>query len=222
MDGCMHARSRRDGDGPAPSEWSRRTLVRRVFARPRDRSSGQSMVEFAIVFPLFLLVALGLVEFAFVFNAVLATNFSTRTAALLAAEAGDMAGADCIVLQGIESEMGAPADKSRIVEVDVYRSDASGAPIGSLITRYTRTGSRSCTYADGSTITVPYTRQVDGYAEANRCNILAGCGSDPLHTVGVRVQYSHTWKTPLNNWLPGGSTGWVFLRQNAMRMEPIL
>jgi Flp pilus assembly protein TadG len=192
--------------------------------RRRPRSGGQTLVEFALVFPLFMLVMLGLIEFAFVFNAVLSTNFASRAAALLAAEAGDMLGADCIILQSVENEMGAPADRTRIVEVAIYHATSSGAVIGSEVTRYTRTGSRTCNYADGSSVTVPYTRVANGYPEGpSRCNVLAGCGDGyGLHTIGARVTYDHTWKTPINSWLPGGSTGWQFSRENSMRMEPIL
>jgi Flp pilus assembly protein TadG len=190
----------------------------------KDRSRGQTLAEFAIVFPLFVVIMLGLIEFAFVFNAVLSTNFASRAAALLAAEAGDLAGADCVILNSVEQEMGAPVDRGRITQVSIFHATTSGTQVGSEVTRYTRTGSRTCTYPDGSSLTVPYTRTSNGYPEgSSRCNILAGCGDGyGLHTIGVKVEYDHTWKTPLNNWLPGGSTGWAFARQNAMRMEPIL
>ena len=61
-------------------------------------SRGQSLVEFALVFPIFFTLLLGMIEFAFVFNAILAVNYAARDAALAAAEAGDRSGADCIIL----------------------------------------------------------------------------------------------------------------------------
>ena len=45
---------------------------------------GQSLVEFALVFPMFFILFLGVVEFAFAFNAILAVNFASRDAALCA------------------------------------------------------------------------------------------------------------------------------------------
>jgi Flp pilus assembly protein TadG len=203
---------------------ARRAAPIRLGRPPAADRRGQTLVEFALVIPLFLILSLAVVEFAFVFNAVLATNFSTRTAALLAAEAGSGVGADCVILQSVESEVGAPADRNRIVSVQIYWADTNGIQKGSNVTAYSRTGSTTCTYVDGSTVTVPYTRTVNGYAEADRCNILAGCpgGHTGLDTVGVRVQYSHLWKTPLHNFLPGSGTGFLFERSNAMRMEPIL
>jgi Flp pilus assembly protein TadG len=185
---------------------------------------GQTLVEFALVIPLFLVLSLAVVEFAFVFNAVLATNFATRTAALIAAEAGNAVGGDCVILDSVEDEFGAPTDRNRILTVQIYWSDTNGAQIGSNVTSYSRTGSTTCTYVDGSTLTVPYTRTTNGYAEADRCNVLAGCagGHAGLDMVGVRVQYSHLWRTPLHNFLPGSGTGFLFERSNAMRMEPVL
>ena len=56
------------------------------------------MVEFALVFPIFILLIVGLIEFAFAFNALLSVNFASRDAALLAAEAGEDSGSDCVVL----------------------------------------------------------------------------------------------------------------------------
>lgn len=200
------------------------------FHHRRDRSRGQALVEFALVFPLFMFVMLGLVEFAFVFNAVLATNFSSRTAALLAAEAGNQAGADCVILQSVDDEITAPADDSRVVSVDIYWSDTHGVQKGSARTTYARGGSTTCTYAGGVTVTVPYTRTTNAYPEAERCNMLDGCTgttagfshANGLDTVGVRVTYSHLWKTPLENFLRTGGSGFIIDRSNAMRMEPIL
>ena len=66
---------------------------------------------------------LGIVEFAFVFNALLSVNFASRNAALAAAEAGNAAGADCVILAGIEiGRRRAPARASSINSVDIYRA----------------------------------------------------------------------------------------------------
>ena len=168
--------------------------------------------------PIFLTMLIALVEFTFIFNAILATNFASRDAALLAAEAGSDGGADCAVLKAVEADIGAPANHAQIQTVEIFEATASGAQTGSA-TAYSRTGTYNCTLPDGTDISLPYTRTANGYAMANRCNILAGCSGQPLDHVGVRVTYRHTWRTPF-----GASFG-PFLdvvKSNSMRMEPVL
>jgi Flp pilus assembly protein TadG len=208
------------------------SLVRRLRARttpdhdPRTRHRrGQSLTEFALVFPIFVTLVMGLIEFAFVFNAMLSVNYSARDAALAAAEAGDTLGADCVILSSIESAIGSPTSDDRIQLVEIYKTTPNGTMSGSA-TAYTRTGSTACTFIDGTTSAVPYTRVQNGYPEGSRCNILAGC--DPLvvngtvDNVGVRVTYTHQWVTPLRNFIGGGPGGITFDRASIMRMEPVL
>lgn len=204
-----------------PSTHDRRGRLR----LSRHRAEGQSLVEFAMVFPLFVTMIMGLIEFAFVFNAMLSVNYSARDAALAAAEAGDTLGADCVILSAIESAIGPPTADDRIQLVEIYESTPNGAMFGSATT-YTRTGSTLCTFVDGTTANVPYTRTGNGYPEASRCNILGGCDAmvvnDTVDIIGVRVTYQHQWVTPLRNFVGGGSGGLTFDRSSIMRMEPVL
>jgi Flp pilus assembly protein TadG len=202
---------------------SRLAKGRRSRPTSRARARGQGLVEFSIVIPLFLTVALALIEFSFAFNAILSVNFASRTAALLAAEGGNEVGTDCVVLRSIEANITAPADPARITDVQIYQADKNGNMVGTA-TIYVRSGSTTCDYAGGTTITVPYTLSQDGYPEAGRCNILAGC--DATHTsldiVGVKITYHHAWITPLRSFVGGNPGGLTFDRSNATRMEPIL
>lgn len=177
-----------------------------------------------MILPLFVTTILAILEFAFVFNAVLAVNYASRNAALVAAEAGNGVGADCVILQSIESDLSGPADRSRIGRVEIYRAAESGAVIGSP-TVYTRgAGPTTCSFPDGTTIVVPYERTANGYPEAGRCNVLAGCGGSAtgLDIVGVRIAYTHTWVTPLRSFVGGNPGGFAFDRSNVNRMEPVL
>jgi Flp pilus assembly protein TadG len=199
---------------------------RRHSAAPgskRARSRGQALVEFSLILPLFLTILLAIIEFGFAFNAVLAINFASRNAALTAAEGGDAEGTDCLVLRAIESDVGAPADRARIGHVDIFRSDKNGDRIGDATVYARNGGSTTCTYAGGTTVTVPYSLIADGYPTAERCNTLAGCGSGrSLDLVGVEITYTHVWVTPLRNFVGGNPGGFTFDRSNATRMEPVL
>ena len=210
----------------ASSTWN---AIRRgmpsPYRRTRREERGQSAVEFALIFPIFILLVVGLMEFSIAFNALLSINFASRDAALLASEAASDAGADCIVLNSIESDVNAPARGSLINQVRIYWSDQNGVERANAANVYGRTGSTTCTYPNGSQITVPYSL-VGGaqYPESDRCDVLAGCPGTPAHagldTIGVSITYTHSWITPLANLVTMGGTGFQFTHSTAMRMEP--
>ncbi|MFI5254576.1 MAG: TadE family protein [Candidatus Limnocylindrales bacterium] len=200
------------------------------------REHGQALVEFALVFPIFILLLLALIEFSFVFNASLGVNFASRDASLIAAEAGSGGLSDCVILQKIEGDLRAPIDRSLIQTVTIFKADRAGKPVSPVAQMvYTRSGSMPCSFATG-TVTLPYTLQGSGsYAASTRCDQLAGCPVSPpttpatyrpLDSIGVTILYRYHWHTPLRNllpFLPGAATGYFDLTwSNVMRMEPIL
>jgi Flp pilus assembly protein TadG len=172
---------------------------------------------------------LGMIEFGFMFNAVLAVSYGARDASLQGAEAGPQTGADCVILKAVESAVGAPASATRIQTVQIYQVDNVGNQIGAA-TIYTRNGvanATPCLYIDGST--VPYALTANNYPETSRCNFLAGCPTSPaanahptVDNIAVKVTYTHAWVTPLKNFIGGGAGGFTFDRQSIMRMEPVL
>ena len=96
------------------------------------------------------------IEFGLAFNAVLDVNYASRNAALLAAEAGNTAGADCVILESVEDDIGSPAADTAVQSVDIYWADPDGGEKAGKVNHYVRGGSTSCTYRDGTTLTVPY------------------------------------------------------------------
>jgi Flp pilus assembly protein TadG len=195
--------------------------IRRAKHRATKRAAGQTLVEFALVFPLFWTMVLGIIDFSFAFNAMLSVDHASRSASLVAAEAGSATGADCVILNDIEAQISAPASSTRVTKVQIYQTTGTGAMVGSP-TEYSRTGSTTCTFSGGATMTVPYSRTANGYPETSRCNVLAGCiGHSSLDFVGVRITYVHRYVTPLHAFIGGGNTLGID-RSNAMRMEPVL
>jgi Flp pilus assembly protein TadG len=197
--------------------------LRRLRREPAER--GQTMVEFALVFPIFILLIVGLIEFSLAFNALLSVNFASRDAALLAAEAGEDIGADCVILASIDADVQPPASRVRISQVRIYWANSQGTELAANV--YSRTGSLTCTQPDSSTITVPYTLQGgSNYGETLRCSVLAGCPEDPGHTeldnIGVSITYSYSWVTPMAKIITLGGTGFTLTHANVMRMEPVL
>lgn len=201
--------------------------LRRSSAKDRQAAErGQSLIEFALVFPLFWIVLIGLIEFAFAFQAVLAVSYSSRNAVVIASEAGSDLQADCSILRSIDGDLGAPAAASQIQKVDIYWTDSNGAVKPGWTTTYTRSTSSttSCT-VNGVATTVPYAKTADGYQMKNRCSTRSGCTDVDtgtvhvgLDTVGVKVTYVYRYHTPYGSVL--GGTGMTLERASEMRLEP--
>src|SRR2546423_9147522 len=144
-----------------------------------------------MLLPVLLLLLIGLIEFSFVWNSRNTILFASRDGSMLAAEGGSIDGTDCVVLNRVESDVVSPARSIQIQQVVIYWSDRNGDLIGANQNVYGRTGSTTCTYPDGSTITVPYTIATSGYIESARCDVLAGCGGSQTPVELVRVQGTH-------------------------------
>lgn len=199
----------------------------------RRNQRGQTLAEFAIIVPLFLVVLIGLIEFSFAFNADLNVNYASRAGGLIAAEAGNASAADCLILEAIEDSFNPPADKSAITAVAVQRTNPSGSTVYSS-SSYSRSGSTSCTRSDGTTVTVPYNASSSGYPPSQRCNVLPPSGCPNLvpvrtnvDTIAVQISYVYPWHTPLASLIKviGGSlagNGFTFVERNVFRIEPVL
>ena len=182
---------------------------------------GQAIVEFAMLLPVLVLLLVGLMEFSLVWNSRNTVLFASRDGSMLAAEGGSLDGTDCVVLQRIESDVVSPSTSLRIQQISIYWSDRNGDQIGTNQNIYTRTGSTSCTYPDGTTITVPYTLATAGYVESSRCSVLGGCGGShtTVDTIGVRVTYQHFWMTSFVRFAGASVT---FTEASITRAEPQL
>ena len=58
------------------------------------------------MFPLFIVMVMGVIEFGLAFNAILGVNRASEQAVLVASEAGNDSAADCYVLQSVEYPVG--------------------------------------------------------------------------------------------------------------------
>jgi Flp pilus assembly protein TadG len=193
-------------------------------SRSRRSGRGQSLVEFSLVFPFFLILLFSVIEFSFALNALLSVDFATREAALAAAEGGTQTGADCAILRAIERSVQAPADSDALTQVRIFRATANGDPASPLKEIvYSRGGAMSCPLSDGTPATLPYSYASGSYTAATRCSTLAGCGpgSTTVDTIGVQATYNYQWHTPLPSLWSRPGTGYVITNGNAMRMEPV-
>jgi Flp pilus assembly protein TadG len=206
-----------------PARLLHTAFSRRGESRLRAHRRGQSLVEFALTIPIFFALLIGLIEFGFALNAVLSANYATREASLVAAEAGNTAGADCVILKMIEDRVTAPADRAQISQVRIYKANASGGVVAGKVNTYARTGSLPCVVGSTSfTLTYELVGSA-GYAETTRCNVAGGCaGSTSVDHIGVEMTYLHTWRTGAPAIIGLGGPGYTIIKSNAMRMEPVL
>jgi hypothetical protein len=200
---------------------------------PRAGDPGQALVEFALVIPMLVVLFMALLEVALALNASLAVTRASQHGAHIAASAGNLDGADCLILSAIEDDLGVPNDAANISEVIIERTALVG-DLSYAQQRWSRVGSTDCPMPNGSTLRVPYTLLVNGYPEAQRCTVLKGCPSltpsrSTVDNIGVTVKYTHDWVTPLNGALdlvapdgPAGGSGWSFEQRNIFRIEPTL
>ena len=195
-------------------------------ARSNEGQRGQALVEFAVTLPLLASAIMGVFEFGVAVAANIGVNRAAQNGAHMASSAGNIAGADCIVLDEIEPERPPSQRRCGVSTVRIELTDLDGDEVFASNT-WERRGSTDCAVATGITLTVPYTLLVGGtYPDTQRCNILAGCPTmTPTRTtvdnIAVAIDYTHDWVTPLGSVLPlGGGAGWTFEQRNVFRMEP--
>lgn len=162
-------------------------------------------MEFAFVFMLLLMLAIGGFEYGMAFKDWLSVASATREGARVGSAAGDTAGADCRVLEATAGALQAITG-NQVTQVWIYHSDPSGA-IG-VSDRY-----RPALPTDN-----PATLRCStwfplllNWPEATRDN--KGATRDWL---GVRVVFDHSWTTNFLWW--SGSVQWH--EDTVMRLEP--
>ena len=193
----------------------------------RRRGRGQALTEFALIVPLLAGLVMGLFEMGVAIAANVGVNRAAQSGAHMASTAGNMLGADCLILEEIERSVLPPNDRSAILDVQIERTDLGGETVFA-VTRWSREASTECALMTGDVLTVPYTLVSDGYPADQRCNVLAGCPTlspsrSTVDNVGVAVRYRHDWITPLSAMIPlvsGDGDGWTFVQRDVFRMEP--
>lgn len=158
--------------------------------------------------PIVVLLLMALIEFGFLYNAVLTVQYAARQGVSAAAQAGAFDGADCAVLRAVEKALTPPVDHSRVSFVEVFLSDADGDPVPGTVNHYLRTGTLDCSGVG----TVPYSLSgTEGYPQIDRKDTL----TDGLDVVGVRIGYTYDGMTPI-----GAGQTWQLSDGATLRMEP--
>ncbi len=195
----------------------------------RKDEAGSSMVEFALVAVLLLMIVFGIVEFGLAFRDRLTIGNAGQSAARAGTAVGNGDEADLVMLQALEQTLAnLPSGGVDIVQyVDFYKADANGNPDGGCpgpnCVRY------AYTYLDGPGPLCDWTPCPDmdnggsyggPWTPASR-NVQVG----NLDVMGVSIVFSHDWITgglvPLPDVACTSPPNNCWVDTTTMRMEPL-
>ena len=190
----------------------------------RDKTRGQSMVEFTLMLPLILVLAIGILEFGMLFKDHMGIHYASRAGVRVGVEASKLPEADCDILRAVSTTM-TTMDFTRIVRVDIYRADNADGTCTSPCTAniYIPTNPRP---PDGPDCDANY--QPHGWSPYQGTNLpypatSRGNTEDPQHgqvpdSLGVAVEYTHNF---FFNYVPGADSTSIVIRDpTVMQIEP--
>lgn len=182
--------------------------------RLRSRDEGVTMTEFALLFGLLLMLALGAFEYGMVFRDSLTVSTAARESGRVAASTANYGDADCVILEAAAGALQS-LDSGTIDEIHIYKSSTTGFIPGNnaaTMRRYSprRNGDTAPLVAcTGSNWTAQW--RGSSWDPADRVNT-----EGEADWVGVRIRYDHTWITNFLWW-----NGTVSLDDDAVfRIEP--
>ena len=166
---------------------------------PKTRSRGQSLVEYAMTVPVFLLILLGMLEFGFAFSHHLTMEYSTREGARTGASlANGSAMVDCATIddqvifavQRVLTGGGSQVALGNIGEIRIYKADSSGRELGP------RNVWKPATTGDLTQL--QFTNVSTGWDACTRKNTTVS-DSDRVDSIGVSITYDYDFVTPLGS-----------------------
>ena len=188
-----------------------------MFTRKRQGDEGTALVEFATVFALLLVIALGAFEYGMLFRDWLSATVSTREGARVAASAGPYTGADCTILEASAGALQS-LESGDVAQVHIYESDGNGIyptnPAKVVRYRPAQPSEPSITCGAVDWFKLPGGGQ---WTPSNRMNIDdPATAADEVDWIGVRVVFDHIWMTDFL-WWSGSAT---FTDDAVFRLEP--
>lgn len=205
-------------------------VSRRRAARGRQR--GQSLVEFSMIITVIMLMLLGMVEFGFIFDHHLTLEYATREGARVGAamangggpmgcgagQSPNAASVDQQIVAAVQRVITSPGSAvvpSRIAEIRIYKSTASGQQSGSSANVYTYSAGGGPS-VDGKNLDFALSGGT-GWTVCSRDN---GGTADSL---GVSLVYNYQLVTPLSaamNFFGGGMSGVTISDRTIMALNP--
>lgn len=179
----------------------------------RSGERGAAIVEMAILAPVLVLLVFGAIEMGLAFKDRHTVSSAANSAGRTGATAGQEPAADFAILQAIEAGFGSQVDPDVIVHVDIYSAGTDGSK--GVFNRYLYDGDPVCPWVPcPDPANFEAYGSPSGWAPSGRDTTL---DDDGLDTLGIEIQYQHTWVT---NILGLGPQTWTEHAQ--VRLEPDL
>jgi hypothetical protein len=120
--------------------------VKRLLDRPARR--GQSLVEFAILVPAFMIVIFGMLEFGMVFSHHLSLEYATREGARVGSalgsgttqapcvQSGSLEPVDWLIIAAVQrvlSSPGSPVVMGNVTSIRIYQADTNGNEVSGKV-----------------------------------------------------------------------------------------
>lgn len=162
------------------------------------------MIEMALVFPILVLIVVGMLETGMAFKDYLTVSHAAREGSRVGAFVGDALDADCQILQATVAALNS-GDVGRLQRIEIYKADNNGNQIAGKTNTWTyQAGDPSDCASWTESVNWPSTsRQVTA-------------GSTPLDIIGVRVLLDRSWITGF----PPFSGSYTVNETTIIRMEP--
>ena len=211
------------------------------FGSRRERSRGQSLVEFSVLVPAFMLLLFGMLEFGFVFTHNLTLEYATRegarTGAALADGNGNLAvcgdgtalngGIDAQIIAAVERVLtspGSPINESNVTSIKIWQSTLAGSanpgtPTDAAHTATWNYGTAGAPSVDGYQLHYHLTTAPSSWMPCTRNN-----GANP-DSIGISLTYNYNMVTPLSSiarfFGGGASTGIIPMNDRSiMALNP--
>jgi hypothetical protein len=173
----------------------------------RRRERGQTVVEFALIVPVFTLILLGMLEFGFVFDHTLTIQYASREGARVGSAMANGGGTlgcgtgqspnastvDPLVVAAVARVLTSPGSRVKIdqvPEIRIFKANSSGGQVGSYVNVWTYDPGAG-PIIDGRPL--DYRQTSVGWAACSRSN-----GSPP-DSIGVRLVYTYRLQTALGS-----------------------
>jgi hypothetical protein len=207
--------------------------------RQRGGEGGQTLVEFSMLVPLFLILLLGMLEFGMAFNHQLTLSYATREGTRIGADlvngggtlgcgsgqSPNAANVDSIIVEAVDrilTSAGSPIPLAQVSRIRVFQADQNGADTLNKDNDWVYTAS-PYTLFDGTQINFKPSGSAT-WSACSRSNVVGHTYSNDVDSIGVSISYTYQMTTPLSSALRlvggAGASSLVMNDATVMQLNP--